>query len=234
MNDLVAQIVPDELVSLRGSFARTAIGIAAVVAVAGLAYASPWASDAVAPWRASPLAAPLAAVTVALAGLTLAPLWMLVALCGFFLGPWTGFAAASSGALLAAAAGYGIGARVRRELVRRWVGRHVERLRRPLEIGGLQAMLVARLLTRAPFGAVSLVAGATRFSLRDFLLGTVCAIAPGTLALVLLGHAMARVSTGSGSGPAAAAVAIALTMVAAMLAIQRQLSIRSGGEGAMS
>ena len=72
-----------------------------------------------------------------------------------------------------------------------WSDAHVDRLSRQLRVGGRQAMFAVRLLPLAPFAAVNVVAGAIRFPLRDFLLGTLCAIAPGTLALAVIGDAAA-------------------------------------------
>jgi len=239
MNDLLAELAPEDLTSLRGPISGAAVAIAAAALITALWYATPLADQIAAlggdawfaPWRDSRVAALVAAFAVALGGVSLAPVSLLVAVCGFVFGPWIGFAVAVSGALGGAAAGYAIGARLRRDTVRRWVGPYVDRLSRQLRIGGLQAMFVVRLLTLAPFGAVNAVAGATRFPLRDFLLGTLCAIAPGTLALALLGHGVAQVVRGLGSRPIAAATAIALAMIAAALGIRRQISARSNGRG---
>jgi phosphatidylserine/phosphatidylglycerophosphate/cardiolipin synthase-like enzyme/uncharacterized membrane protein YdjX (TVP38/TMEM64 family) len=235
MNDLVAQLASEDVVSLRAPLEWSAIVLAAAAGVGALWYAIPlsqrvdaFAIDAwLAPWRDNLIAPGVASGVVALGGISLAPLSLLVALCGFVFGPWIGFAAAFTGALAGAAAGYAVGSRVRRDTIDRLVGRRAHLLSRQLRLGGLRAVLTARLLSTAPFGAVNLVAGATRFSLRDFLVGTLCAVAPGTAALVVIGHAVGDAVGTYGSRALAGATAIALAMIAALLAIRRQIRVRA-------
>jgi uncharacterized membrane protein YdjX (TVP38/TMEM64 family) len=180
-----------------------------------------------APWRDSAIAPLIASAAVALGGMAMAPLALLAALCGFVFGPWIGFAAAFWGAMMGAIAGHALGARLRRETICRLAGRGVDRLSRQLRTGGLQALCAMRLLPLAPFAAVNLVAGAIRFPLRDFLLGTLCALVPGTLALAVIGDAAADAIREYGSRALAGATAIALAMTAAMLGIRRQVWIRA-------
>ena len=102
MNDLIAELAPSDLASLRSPLERTAIAIAAVAGVAALWYAMPVSArmsafgiDAwLAPWRDSVVAPLVASACVALGGMSMAPLALLAALCGFVFGPWIGFAAA--------------------------------------------------------------------------------------------------------------------------------------------
>ncbi len=235
MNDLIAQLAPSDLASLRSPLERTAIAIAAVAGVAALWWVMPASArttafgiDAwLAPWRDSVVAPLAASAGVALGGMAMAPLALLTALCGFVFGPWIGFAAAFSGALAGAVGGYALGARLRRDTICRLVGRGVDRLSRQLRAGGLQAMVAVRLLPLAPFAAVNAVAGATRFPLRDFLLATVCAMAPWMLALAVIGDAAADAIRAYGSRTLAGATAITLAMIAALLGIRRQIRIRA-------
>jgi phosphatidylserine/phosphatidylglycerophosphate/cardiolipin synthase-like enzyme/uncharacterized membrane protein YdjX (TVP38/TMEM64 family) len=235
MNDLVSQLASEDVVSLRAPLEWSAIVLAAAAGVGALWYAIPlservdaFAIDAwLAPWRDNWIAPLVAGGVVALGGISLAPLSLLVALCGFVFGPWIGFAAAFTGAVVGAAAGYAVGFRVRRDTVHRLVGRRAHVLSRQLRLGGLHGVLAARLLSTAPFGAVNLVAGATRFPLRDFLLGTLGAIAPGTVALVVLGHAVGDAIGTYGSRALAGATAIALAVIAALLAVRRQIRVRT-------
>jgi uncharacterized membrane protein YdjX (TVP38/TMEM64 family) len=235
MNDLIAELAPNDLAALRSPLERTAIALAAVAGVAALWYALPASTrtsafgiDAwLAPWRESGVAPLVASACVALGGMWMAPLALLSALCGFVFGPWIGFAAAYSGAVIGAVAGYALGAGLRRETVRRLVGRSVDRLSRQLRAGGRQAILALRLLPLAPYAAVNLVAGAVRFRPRDFLVPTLLAMAPGTLLLALIGDAAADAIRAFGSRPLVGATAIALAMIAAMLGIRRGIRIRT-------
>jgi uncharacterized membrane protein YdjX (TVP38/TMEM64 family) len=160
------------------------------------------------------------------------PMALLVALCGFVLGPWVGFETAFAGALVGAVLGYAIGARLRRDTVRRLVGRRVEQLSGHLRTGGVRALFAIRLLALAPYAAINVVAGATRFPLRGFLLASVLALAPGTLALAAIGHGAAHAIGGYGSRPLAAALALTLALAAALFAIRHHLRRITRGDGA--
>jgi phosphatidylserine/phosphatidylglycerophosphate/cardiolipin synthase-like enzyme/uncharacterized membrane protein YdjX (TVP38/TMEM64 family) len=235
MNDLIAELAPNDLAALRSPLERTAIAIAAVAGVAALWYAVPVSARTsafgieawLAPWRESGIAPLVAVAGVALGGMSMAPLALLSALCGFVFGPWVGFAAAWSGALIGASVGYAVGARLRRETICRLFGSGVDRLSRQLRAGGRHALFALRLLPLAPFAAVNAVAGAIRFPLRDFLLATLLAMAPGTLVLALLGDAAADAIRVYGSRALAGATAIALALIAAMLGIRQAIRVRA-------
>jgi len=235
MSDLFAELAPDDPVAaLRGPLEHAAIVLAAAAAVAALWYATPLPARFatfeidvwLAPWRDSALAPLFASAAVALAGVAMAPASLLAALCGFVLGPWSGASAAILGAIVGAAGGYAIGSRLRRNTIRRLVGRYVDRVTRQLRIGGLHAMLAARLMPQAPFGAVNVVAGAARFPLRPFLLGTLCGSAPGLFVMAIVGHFAARTIGAYGSSRLAGATAIAFAIVAALLGVRRHLRVR--------
>jgi phospholipase D1/2 len=238
MRDLIAELAPEDPVAvLRGPLEHAAIVLAGAAGVAAIWYATPlperiatFGVDAwLTPWRDSPIAPLVASAIVAAGAVAMAPVTLLGALCGFVLGPWIGAAAALLGALGGALAGYAIGASLRRNTVRRWAGRHVDPVVRQLRIGGLGAMLAARLLPAAPFGAVNVVAGATRFALRPFAIGTACTLAPGMFAMAVLGHLAARAIGSYGSSTLAGATAIAFALIAAMLGVRRHLRVRAQG-----
>ena len=107
----------------------------------------------------------------------------LVALVAF--GPLAGFACAMAGALLGAAASYGIGWFLGRDLVRRLAGERINRLSQRLARRGVLAVIAVRLVPVAPFAVVNMVAGASHIRLRDLLLGTAIGMTPATLAMVV-------------------------------------------------
>jgi uncharacterized membrane protein YdjX (TVP38/TMEM64 family) len=96
-----------------------------------------------------------------------------------------GFGCAMGGALLAAAASYGVGRFLGREVVQRLGGERINRLSQRLASRGLLAVVAVRLLPVAPFAVVNMVAGASHIRLRDLMLGTLIGISPGTLAMTL-------------------------------------------------
>ena len=107
----------------------------------------------------------------------------LVALVAY--GPLAGFGCAMAGAILSAAASYGIGRFLGREVVQRLAGERINRLSQRLASRGMLAVVAVRMLPVAPFAVANMVAGASHIRLRDLLLGTLIGISPGTLAMTL-------------------------------------------------
>jgi uncharacterized membrane protein YdjX (TVP38/TMEM64 family) len=113
------------------------------------------------------------------------PLITLAAVVAF--GPWLGFAYATAGVLVSALAGYVVGRYIDRDTLRRISGRKLNRLTRALRQRGLLAVTAVRLVPLAPFVVESLVAGAIRIKLWEFLLGTFLGMLPGLLAATVFG-----------------------------------------------
>jgi uncharacterized membrane protein YdjX (TVP38/TMEM64 family) len=129
---------------------------------------------------------PLAAVGGFALALTLAvPLVFLTLIALVAYGPMVGFGCAMGGALLAAAASYGVGRFLGREVVQRLGGERINRLSQRVARRGLLAVVAVRMLPVAPFAVVNMVAGASHIRLRDLMLGTLIGISPGTLAMTL-------------------------------------------------
>lgn len=108
---------------------------------------------------------------------------LLVALVAF--GPWAGLGCALAGALIGAAASFGLGHVLGREVLVRLAGPRVNMLSQRLASRGLVAVILVRLVPVAPFAVVNMVAGASDIRLRDLLLGTAIGMTPGALGLVL-------------------------------------------------
>ena len=79
---------------------------------------------------------------------------------------------------------YGVGLLLGREAVQRLGGERVNKLSERLARHGLLAVIAVRVVPVAPFAIVNMVAGASRISLRDMLLGTALGMAPGLLVMV--------------------------------------------------
>jgi uncharacterized membrane protein YdjX (TVP38/TMEM64 family) len=138
-------------------------------------------------WRLSwpGIAAVLAIYLVA--SLLLIPVNLLIAATAAAFGVWLGFGYALAGALLAASMGFALGRAIGRRPVRRFAGRRVNAVRRRLTRHGLWAMTLLRLLPIAPFTIVNLVAGTAAIRFRDFLLGSLLGMLPGTALLAVFG-----------------------------------------------
>jgi phospholipase D1/2 len=103
------------------------------------------------------------------------------------LGPWWGFWLAIGGNTLAAALAYAAGRRFGRDTVRRVAGARLNRICTAMRRRGLVAMTALRLVPIAPFVVESVVAGAIRIRFRDFALGTLIGMLPGSLATTVFG-----------------------------------------------
>lgn len=129
---------------------------------------------------------PLAATFGFALAMTLAvPLTFLTLVALVALGPWIGFACAMVGALLGAAASYGIGAFLGHAVLVRLAGPRINLLSQRLARRGLVAVILVRMVPVAPFAIVNMVAGASHIRLRDLLLGTAIGMTPGMLAMVV-------------------------------------------------
>lgn len=127
---------------------------------------------------------PVAAVAGFALALTVAiPLTFLTLVAMVAFGPWGGIGCATVGALIGAAASYGLGHVLGREALERIAGPRINLLSRRLASRGVLAVIVIRLIPVAPFAVINMVAGASHIRLRDLLLGTVIGMAPSTLAM---------------------------------------------------
>jgi uncharacterized membrane protein YdjX (TVP38/TMEM64 family) len=165
--------------------------------------------------------APLAFVLV-YAVLTVLPLPrnVLSAAAGLSFGLAQGVLLAVPGAVLGAAAGFGLARLLGREAVERFGGPRVARADALLARRGIAAVAVARLVPVLPFTAVSYAAGLTAVRIRDFIVGTAIGVVPGTVAYAALG----AYGTSPTSWPflAAVAVLVALSLAGAWPAARRR------------
>jgi uncharacterized membrane protein YdjX (TVP38/TMEM64 family) len=155
------------------------------------------------------------------------PVTLLCAASGLLFGWELGFALAISGSLAAAVIGYGLGRVLWRDWVTRVSGRRLFALNRALASGGVLAVAGLRIVPVAPFAVVNVLAGATRVRLTDFVLGTLLAMAPGSLAIALFADS-ALFAWRRPSGLAlAGAAACAIALFAGAFALRRWLARRS-------
>ena len=118
-----------------------------------------------------------------LGGFVMLPVTILVIATAVTFGPWMGFPYAMLGALASAVATYGAGELLGRDAVRRLAGSRINRISKKLATQGMLTIVTLRIVPVAPFSVINLVAGASHIRFKDFLLGTVVGLAPGTLLL---------------------------------------------------
>jgi phospholipase D1/2 len=120
-----------------------------------------------------------------LASLIAFPITLLILVTGLVFGPVGALLYAWAGSLLGAAAGFGLGRVLARDLVQRLAGRHLTAIGRRLGRQGLLAVIAVRIVPIAPFTVVNLAAGAAQVRLRDFMLGTFLGMSPGIVAVTV-------------------------------------------------
>lgn len=159
--------------------------------------ASQWAG-ALADWIHGAGAAGLAVYIGAYvtATLLLIPASLLTALAGLVYGPMLGTLLISPVSVIAATVAFFLG----RTFARGWVAQRVERDARFAAIDaaigrhGLQIVVLLRLSPLIPFGLLNYALGSTRVRPRDFILGSLVGMLPGTFLYVYLGSLVATVS----------------------------------------
>lgn len=164
-------------------------------------------------------------------GFAMVPVTLMIAASAIVFGPVLGFLYAVMGALASAAVGFFVGRVLSRDLVRRLVGRQLNRISRRLVVNGVVTVTVLRLLPIAPFVLVNLVAGATPLRFRDFFAGTTLGMAPGMIAMTLLGSSAARVLRNGDAASILLLVAVILVLAMLGHALQRWLGV---GEATLS
>ncbi|OCK54554.1 phospholipase [Bradyrhizobium sp. LMTR 3] len=136
--------------------------------------------------------APLFAIAAfVVGGLVVFPVLVLIAATSAALGPWMGFLSASAGVLLSALTLFSIGRVLGQARLQRLLGRRAARVQSGIIGKGVMAVAMIRMVPIAPFSIVNVVAGASKLSLRDFVLGTVLGMAPGIAVMAALGAQIA-------------------------------------------
>ncbi|MET0705867.1 MAG: VTT domain-containing protein, partial [Tardiphaga sp.] len=136
--------------------------------------------------------APLLAIAAfVVGGLVVFPVLVLIAATAAALGPWLGFVSAATGVLLSSLVLFGIGRVLGQARLQRLLGRRSSRIQNRIIGKGVVAVAMIRMVPIAPFSIVNVVAGASKLSLRDFMIGTALGMAPGIAAMAALGAQIA-------------------------------------------
>ncbi|WP_372591382.1 VTT domain-containing protein [Guyparkeria sp.] len=146
-------------------------------------------------------------------------------------GAWTGFGLAYGALLTAAITGFFAGQFLGAEALRRLAGKRLDRVSRHLAKRGILTVFSLRLVPIAPFAVVNLVAGASRIHPRDFIVGSLLGLLPGTAALTVFSEQLLR--TLLDPGPTTIAVLALLTVVLIGIGwgLSRWLGLREQASG---
>lgn len=177
-------------------FTRRKLVALAAVLVAALVAAALWRWTPLSEWidlssvtayftelRGSWTALAIVPLAYIVAGLVMFPVTLLIIATGLAFGSFYGFVYALLGTEISALALYAIGRRLGHGTIRNLSRRWSERIRQRLKRQGLLAIITLRIVPVAPFSVINLVAGATAIRVRDFALGTLFGMLPGTLVL---------------------------------------------------
>jgi phospholipase D1/2 len=233
LDALVSELAPETPVRAPGWWAARTVAIAAAVVALGLVWrVTPLAGIATAEhavrWAEGlagrPWVAPLVVFAYIPASIVLFPRLLITFFSVVAFGPWLALVFALTGNLSAAAFGYGLGRRLRRDTVRRLAGERLNRLCHAFAQRGLVAIAAVRMLPLGPFTVQNVVAGAIRVDSRDFFLGTAIGMLPGVLATTVLGHALHGLVSGAGDVDFALLAGLAVLLATAAVLVGRTLS----------
>lgn len=132
-------------------------------------------------------AGPIVVASFVVGSFCIFPVTVLIAATALALGPVSGFSWALVGTLSSAALNFACGRCIATSTLERWFGAWIGRVNARLRRGGIVSIMLLRNVPVAPFSVINILAGAARIRLRDFLLGTLLGMAPGTAALTILG-----------------------------------------------
>ncbi|UXY13960.1 VTT domain-containing protein [Chitiniphilus purpureus] len=234
--ELVAQLVPTETHGpMRGRFIT--FGVVAVLLCVLAAvwrftplseYMNPQALSQVAQVvQDMPFTPVLVLLVYLLAALLVIPHSVQVAATGLVFGPWAGLAYAVAGTAFTSAVTYGIGHWMGRDTVRRLAGGKLSRLSRTLAKRGVISVALLRQIPLGPYALVNIVCGASHISFRDFMLGTLLGMTPGSVVMLLFLHHFTEAIRNPSMGAFIALAAIAAVLVGVAYAATRILRRRA-------
>ena len=176
--------------SNRGVLVKAAIFAAFVITAVIVAFTVPLPSVETIQALASEAGwwgAMLFVIAYGLVTLTPIPASVVSIAAGLTWGLGVGFLLVYSGALLGAALAFVIGRALGRDAIERYTGARVARVDEVLRRRGLLTLIGVRLLPILPFSVINYTAGLTAVRPRDYAIGTMVGIVPGTIAYVAVG-----------------------------------------------
>jgi phospholipase D1/2 len=174
--------------------------------------------------------APVIVVGVFIAGgLIVFPLTLLIAATATVFDPLTAVIVSLTGSLANAVTLYMLGRLVMRDTVLHAFSEPVAKLQRALSRTGIVAVAVVRMVPIAPFTLVNLAAGAIGVRLRDYVIGTLLGVLPGTLALTAFGRQLREIIEQPTLGNVGLLVVVIAAWIGLSITLQRWASQRGRG-----
>jgi uncharacterized membrane protein YdjX (TVP38/TMEM64 family) len=226
LDELVEKFVPPEVANPMAT--RVAAFTASLLVPAGVFAAWPWTPlrnwveldalvRAVTSIADFPAAAVGALAAYVVGSFLVLPISILIVATAAIFDPVLAGAYAFAGTLANAAMTYWIARHLGRDTVQRLAGARLNPVTFRLARKGVLAIAVMRLLPIASFPVANAVAGASRFRVRDFLLGTAIGMAPVIALIVAFVDRVKSVVLDPGPATYSAAAQIAIVLLAAAL-----------------
>jgi uncharacterized membrane protein YdjX (TVP38/TMEM64 family) len=162
-------------------------------------------------------------------GLIVFPLTLLIAATATVFDPLTAVIVPLTGSLANAITLYMLGRLVMRDTVLHAFSQPVAKLQRALSRTGIVAVAVVRMVPIAPFTLVNLAAGAIGVRLRDYAIGTLLGVLPGTLALTAFGRQLREIIEQPTLANVGLLIAVVAIWIGLSITLQRWASQRGRG-----
>ncbi|MDI1259489.1 VTT domain-containing protein [Aquabacterium sp.] len=180
------------------------------------------------------LASPLGPLAV-LGGYVLAvvlamPILLMISVGTLVFGPWLGMVYSLVGMLSGAVVTYGVGRLSGAYLLDRFGDPQVQHLASRLKDRSLLAIIFLRAFPVAPFLVINVTAGALRVRFRDYVLGTVLGVLPGTILLSLFMDRLVAAWRNPGMGTYVGVALFLVALVTAARALRKRLVLALAAE----
>lgn len=151
------------------------------------------------------------------------PILLMISVGSLIFGPWLGMGYSLAGMLSGAIVSYGIGRASGAYLLDRFGDEQVQAMARKLKDRSLLAIVFLRAFPVAPFLVINVTAGALRVRFRDYVLGTVLGVLPGTILLSLFMDSLVAAWRNPGVGTYVAVVLFLVALVVCASALRKRL-----------
>lgn len=151
------------------------------------------------------------------------PILLMISVGTLVFGPWLGMGYSLAGMVSGAIVSYGIGRLSGAYLLDRFGDPQIQDLARRLKDRSLLAIVFLRAFPVAPFLVINVTAGALRVRFRDYVLGTVLGVLPGTVMLSLFMDRLVAAWRDPGVGTYVAVVLFLVALVTFATLLRKRL-----------
>jgi uncharacterized membrane protein YdjX (TVP38/TMEM64 family) len=151
------------------------------------------------------------------------PILLMISVGTLIFGPWLGMGYSLAGMLSGAIVSYGIGRVSGAYLLDRFGDEQIQDMANRLKNRSLLAIVFLRAFPVAPFLVVNVTAGALRVRFRDYVLGTVLGVLPGTVMLSLFMDRLVAAWHDPGVGTYVGVVVFLVALIAFAAMLRKRL-----------